>query len=116
MIHVADKHVFYEHLLAERAATWEVAEGVCFVSCREHRHWGLALQVAGQKLTPQQLREALAKRFRETERFNDYFLFFDARQALVIWRSLPKGAGAAVPLDEIRGTQLTLAGLEHLFG
>ncbi|MBF7143257.1 MULTISPECIES: type III secretion protein HrpV [Pseudomonas] len=115
MIQVAEKGAFYEHLLAEQAATWPIAKGVCFVSCREHRRWGLALQVTGQVLSPQQLRTALARRFREAERFNDYFLFFDARQAFVIWRGLPQGVSPAVPLDDIRSTQLALAGLEHLF-
>ncbi|MBD1554533.1 type III secretion protein HrpV [Pseudomonas typographi] len=114
MIRVAEKEAFYTHLMAERAATWPVAAGVFFASAREHQHWGMALQVEGAVLTPAQLRQALARRFGDPERYSEYFLFLDSRRNFVIWHALPEPLAAGMALDAIRNAQLTLAGLEHL--
>jgi hypothetical protein len=115
MIHVPDKQVFYTHLLQQRAATWTVDTGVFFLSCREHCEWGMALRVENQRMPPEQLRHALARRFREAERYNDYRFIFDARQNFVIWRALSDTASTPLSLEGIRRTQLALAGFEHLF-
>jgi hypothetical protein len=116
MKRVADKEVFYEHLLQERSAAWLVATGVSFVSCREHCCWGMALHVEGRVLIPEQLRHALSRRFGEAERYSGYFLFLDARQDFFIWRALPTACSVEMSLEDIRHAQLTLAGFEHLFG
>jgi hypothetical protein len=79
MIRVSEKAAFYAHLAAERTAFWPVAAGVAFVSRREHRDWGIALHIEGHALRPEQLRDALQRRFSQAERFNDYFLFLDVR-------------------------------------
>jgi hypothetical protein len=114
MIRVADKDAFYTQVLAERSATWLIAKGIWFVSCREHRHWGMALHVESQALSPEQLKQALVRRFREVDRYDQYFLFFDTRQDFVIWHALPDSPKERISLDPIRNAQLTLAGLEHL--
>jgi hypothetical protein len=114
MIRVADKHAFYTQVLAERSAAWLIDKGVCFVSCREHRNWGMALHVESQALSPEQLKQALVRRFREVDRYDQYFLFFDTRQDFVIWHALPEPPREGLSLDPIRAAQLTLAGLEHL--
>ena len=116
MIWVANKQVFYEHLMGERSAVWRVAMGVSFTCCREHCRWGMALHVEGRVLTPEKIRHALTRRFREKERYNEYFFFFDALQDFVIWHALPRAANTEMSLENIRHIQLALVEFEYLFG
>jgi hypothetical protein len=113
MIRVSEKADFYAHVAAERAAIWPVASGVAFVSRREHRDWGIALHIEGRALRPEQLRDALERRFSQAELFNDYFLFLDVQRDFVVWHAV-QGQSQSVSLDSIRQHELMLAGLEHL--
>jgi hypothetical protein len=114
MIRVSEKAAFYAHVAAERAAIWPVATGVAFVSRREHRDWGIALHIEGRALRPEQLRDALERRFCQAERFNDYFLFLDVQRDFVVWHAVPGLSESQASLDTIRRHELMLAGLEHL--
>jgi hypothetical protein len=114
MIQVSEKSAFYAHVAAERSAIWPVAAGIAFVSRREHRDWGIALHIEGRALKPKQLRDALERRFSQTELFNDYFLFLDVQRDFVVWHAVPGSSESAASLDEIRRHELMLAGLEHL--
>ncbi|KTB59281.1 hypothetical protein [Pseudomonas syringae] len=114
MIEVTEKSAFYAQVAAQNPAVWPVANGVAFVSRREHHDWGIALHIEGRALRPEQLREALQRRFIEAERFNHYFLFLDVRRDFVVWRAVNATPDAFVSLDEIRRHELMLAGLEHL--
>ncbi|SEI56942.1 type III secretion protein HrpV [Pseudomonas sp. NFR16] len=114
MIRVSEKAAFYAHVAAERAAIWPVASGVAFVSRREHRDWGIALHIEGRALRPEQLRDALERRFSQSELFNDYFLFLDVQRDFVVWHAVPHAAESPVSLDSIRRHELMLAGLDHL--
>jgi len=114
MIRVSEKAAFYAHVAAERAAVWPVATGVAFVSRREHRDWGIALHIEGRALRPEQLRDALARRFSQAELFNDYFLFLDVQRDFVVWHAAPGVSESQGSLDSIRQHELMLAGLDHL--
>lgn len=114
MIRVSEKAAFYAHLAAERAAIWPVATGVAFVSRREHRDWGIALHIEGRALRPEQLRDALERRFSQAELFNDFFLFLDVQRDFVVWHAVPGAQESPVSLDSIRRQELELAGLGHL--
>ncbi|MFJ3485273.1 type III secretion protein HrpV [Pseudomonas sp. NPDC090202] len=114
MIRVSEKTAFYAHVVAERAAIWPVANGVAFVSRREHQDWGIALHIEGRALRPEQLRDALERRFVQAERFNDYFLFLDVQRDFVVWHAVSTTSESPVTLDSIRRHELLLAGLEHL--
>ncbi|WP_024644003.1 hypothetical protein [Pseudomonas syringae] len=114
MIEVTEKSAFYAQVAAQNPAVWPVANGVAFVSRREHHDWGIALHIEGHALRPEQLREALQRRFMEAERFNHYFLFLDVRRDFVVWRAVNATPDAYISLDEIRRHELMLAGLEHL--
>ncbi|MDH0744985.1 type III secretion protein HrpV [Pseudomonas sp. GD03842] len=114
MIRVSEKHAFYSHVAAERAAIWPVASGVAFVSRREHRDWGIALHIEGRALRPDQLRDALERRFAQAEVFDEYFLFLDVQRDFVVWHAVPSLADSTLSLDSIRQHELMLAGLEHL--
>lgn len=114
MIRVSEKAAFYAHLAAERTAIWPVAAGVAFVSRREHRDWGIALHIEGRALRPEQLRDALQRRFSQAERFNDYFLFLDVQRDFVVWHAVPQMPDSQTRLDSIRQHELILAGLDHL--
>ncbi|WP_296187453.1 type III secretion protein HrpV [Pseudomonas sp. UBA1879] len=114
MIRVSEKTAFYAHVTAERAAIWPVATGVSFVSRREHRDWGIALHIEGRALRPEQLRDALERRFSQAEVFNDYFLFLDVQRDFVVWHAVPDASPSPTSLDSIRQHELMLAGLEHL--
>ncbi|AHG42312.1 negative regulator of hrp expression HrpV [Pseudomonas syringae CC1557] len=114
MIEVTEKSAFYAQVAAQNPAVWPVANGVAFVSRREHHDWGIALHIEGRALRPEQLREALQRRFMEAERFNHYFLFLDVRRDFVVWRAVNATPDAYISLDEIRRHELMLAGLEHL--
>lgn len=114
MIQVTQKDVFYAHVKAQRSAIWPVATGVTFVSRAEHHDWGIALHIEGRTLRPEQLRDALQRRFSQAELFNDYFLFLDVQRDFVVWHAAPSVPGSVATLDDIRQHQLTLAGLDHL--
>jgi hypothetical protein len=114
MIRVSEKAAFYAHVAAERAAIWPVASGVAFVSRREHRDWGIALHIEGRALRPEQLRDALERRFTQAELFNDYFLFLDVQRDFVVWHAVSQVTESPVNLDAIRRHELMLAGLDHL--
>lgn len=114
MIRVSEKTAFYAHVAAERAAIWPVANGVAFVSRREHRDWGIALHIEGRALRPEQLRDALERRFSQAEVFNEYFLFLDVQRDFVVWHAVPGLSESSASLDSIRQHELMLAGLDHL--
>ncbi len=114
MIEVREKSAFYVQLAAQRPAVWPVAKGVAFVSRREHQDWGIALHIEGRVLSPEQLRDALQRRFSQAERFNRYFLFLDVQHDVIVWRAVNDGPSSAVILDDIRRHQLLLAGLDRL--
>lgn len=114
MIQVTQKDTFYAHVKAQRSAIWPVATGVTFVSRAEHHDWGIALHIEGWTLRPEQLRDALQRRFLQAELFNDYFLFLDVQRDFVVWHAAPGVTGSVVTLDDIRQNQLMLVGLEHL--
>ncbi|UZE25648.1 type III secretion protein HrpV [Pseudomonas sp. B21-056] len=114
MIEVTEKAAFYAQVAARRAAVWPVAKGVAFVSRCEHHDWGIALHIEGRALRPEQLHEALQRRFTQAERFNHYFLFVDVQHDFVVWHAVHEGAATVASLDEIRFRQLQLAGLEQL--
>lgn len=115
MIQAPDKEMFYTYLLQQRAAKWPVDDGVLFVSCPELYEWGMGLRVENQRMPPEQLGNALARRFREPERYSDYRFIFEARQEFVIWRALSDAVTTRPLLERIRHTQLILAGFEYLF-
>lgn len=114
MIHVTEKSAFYALVVAERPAIWPVATGVAFVSRREHRDWGIALQIEGRALSPEQLRDALERRFEQAELFAEYFLFLDIQRDFVVWHAVPDVSEIPASFDSIRRHELMLAGLEHL--
>lgn len=114
MIRVSEKAAFYAHVAAGRTAIWPVATGVAFVSRREHRDWGIALHIEGRALHPEQLRDALERRFSHAELFNDYFLFLDVQRDFVVWHAVSQAAESQLSLDSIRRHELMLAGLDHL--
>jgi hypothetical protein len=114
MIWVSDKAAFYAHLVTERAAIWPVAAGVAFVSRREHHDCGIALHIESRALHPEQLRDALERRFSQAELFNDYFLFLDVQRDFVVWHAVSQAAESQNSLDSIRQHELMLAGLDHL--
>ena len=114
MIEVEEKTAVYYNVAAQSPAVWPVANGVSFVSRREHHDWGIALHIEGRALRPEQLREALQLRFSEAERFNDYFLFLDMRRDFVVWHAVSDAPYAVTNLDDIRRNELILAGLDHL--
>ncbi|MCI3944158.1 negative regulator of hrp expression HrpV [Pseudomonas syringae] len=114
MIEVMEKTAFYAQVVAQSPAVWPVANGVAFVSRREHQDWGIALHIEGRALRPEQLREALQRRFVEAERFSRYFLFLDVRRDFVVWHAIKQTPDSFASLDEIRRYELTLAGLDHL--
>ena len=114
MIRVMEKHAFYTQLLAGQAATWSIAEGVCFASCREHHAWGVALNVERGVLTSEQLKQTFARRFSDAKRYHGYLLSLNSQSKLTIWYALPRAIQEYLILDKIRDMQLFLAGLEHL--
>ncbi|GGM31220.1 type III secretion protein HrpV [Pseudomonas asuensis] len=114
MIRTVEKQAFYTLVLAERVAIWSVANGVSFVSCREHLEWGMALHIQEDVLTPDQLRTAVKRRFSEAERYRNYFLSLDSRCKFAVWHALPNFLGSDMSLEEIRRRQFILTGLEHL--
>jgi hypothetical protein len=114
MITVSVKAEFYAHVAAERAAIWPVAAGVAFVSRREHWDWGIALHIEGRALRPEQLRATLERRFSQAELFNDFFVFLNVQEDLVVWHAVPGAQESPVSLDSIRRQELELAGLAHL--
>lgn len=114
MKQVSQKLAFYEHVAAERSAVWPVASGVTFVSRREHQDWGIALHVENLAMSPEQLRNALERRFVESDRYSDYFLFLNVQQDFVVWHASPDVAGVGNSMDDICREQLQLAGLGHL--
>lgn len=114
MIQVTQKDVFYAHVKSQRYAIWPVATGVTFVSRAEHHDWGIALHIAGRTLRPEQLRDALQRRFSQAELFNDYFLFLDVQRDFVVWHAVPGVTGSVATLDDIRQHQLMLVGLDYL--
>ena len=114
MIEVTEKAAFYAQVAARRAAVWPVAKGVAFVSRCEHSDWGIALHIEGRVLRPEQLQDALQRRFTQAERFSHYFLFLDVRHDFVVWHAVSERAATIANLDEIRRHELQLAGLDHL--
>ena len=114
MIRVMEKHAFYTRLLAGQAATWSIAEGVCFASCREHLEWGMALRIQRGVLSGEQTRQILARRFTDAERYQNYLLSLDPRCGFAIWHALPTLSESVKSLDGIQQQQLVLAGLEYL--
>jgi hypothetical protein len=114
MKQVSQKQAFYEHVAAESVAAWPVATGVTFVSRREHQDWGIALHVENLVLSPEQLRDALERRFVEAERYNNYFLFLNVQQDFVVWHASPQVSDPVNSMDDICREQLLLAGLSHL--
>lgn len=115
MIQVTQKDIFYAHVKSQRSAIWPVATGVTFVSRAEHHDWGIALHIEGRTLRPDQLRDALQRRFSQAELFNDYFLFLNVQRDFIVWHAAPSVTGSVVvSLDDIRQHQLMLVGLDHL--
>lgn len=114
MIEVTEKAAFYAQVAARRMAIWPVAQGVTFVSRCEHHDWGIALHIEGRALRPEQLHEALQRRFTQAEQFSHYFLFLDARHDFVVWHAVSDTAASVASLDEIWRHELQLAGLDHL--
>ncbi|WP_434702639.1 type III secretion protein HrpV [Pseudomonas sp. Z1-12] len=114
MIEVTEKAAFYARVAARRMAVWPVAKGVVFASRCEHHDWGIALHIGGRALRPEQLNDALQRRFTQAEQFNHYYLFLDVRNDLVVWHAVSDAAATVASLDEIRGHALQLAGLDHL--
>ncbi len=53
MIEVEEKTAFYYNVAAQSPAVWPVANGVSFVSRREHHDWGIALHIEGRALRPE---------------------------------------------------------------
>jgi uncharacterized protein YbdZ (MbtH family) len=111
MKQVAQKQAFYQHVAAQRNAIWPVADGVSFVSRRENQDWGIALHVENPVMSPEQLRDALERRFVEPDRYSHYFLFLNVQQDFVVWRA---SSEIGATLEDICHEQLQLAGLEHL--
>ncbi|MDP9782286.1 type III secretion protein HrpV [Pseudomonas fluorescens] len=114
MIQVSGKAEFYERVAAGQTAVWPVAAGVSFVSRHEHHDWGIALHIDSRALQPQQLREALERRFTQSYLFPDYFLFLDAHRDFVVWHAVPSSSHGCAVLDNICQHQLLLAGLNPL--
>ena len=114
MIQVTQKDTFNAHVKAQLGAVWPVAAGVTFVSRAEYQDWGIALHIEGRTLRPEQLRDALQRRFSQAELFSDYFLFLDVHRDFVVWHAASGLAGSSLMLDDIRQHQLMLAGLDHL--
>ncbi|NWA02070.1 type III secretion protein HrpV [Pseudomonas gingeri] len=114
MIRVSGKAAFYERVAAEQDAIWPLVSGVSFLSRREHHDWGIALHIEKRALKPQQLRETLERRFTQSHRFPNYFLFLDPQRNFVVWHAVPDSGEGSPSLDQIRQHQLMLAGLEHL--
>jgi len=114
MIEVTGKVAFYTQVASQSPAVWPVANGVAFVSRREHHDWGIALHIEGRALRPEQLREALQLRFSEAERFSNYFLFLDVQRDFVVWHAVSDAPNSVTNLDDIRRHELILAGLDHL--
>lgn len=114
MIQVSGKTEFYESVAAGQAAIWPLAAGVSFVSRHEHHDWGIALHIDSRTLQPQQLREALERRFKQSNLFPDYFLFLDAQRDFVVWHAVPSSFQGCAMLDSICQHQLLLAGLSQL--
>ncbi|MCD5993877.1 type III secretion protein HrpV [Pseudomonas sp. CDFA 602] len=114
MIEVTEKVAFYTQVASQSPAVWPVANGVAFVSRREHHDWGIALHIEGRALRPEQLREALQLRFSEAERFSNYFLFLDVQRDFVVWHAVSDAPNSVTNLDDIRRHELILAGLDHL--
>jgi hypothetical protein len=114
MIEVMEKAAFYAQVVAQNPAIWPVANGVAFVSRREYRDWGIALHIEGRALRPEQLRDALQRRFIEAERFSHYFLFLDVRRDFVVWHAVTETPDSFDSLDDISRHELMLAGLDHL--
>lgn len=71
---------------------------------------GIALHIEGRALRPEQLRDALERRFSQAERFNDYFLFLDVQRDFVVWHAVPGLSESQASLDTIRRHELMLAG------
>ncbi|WP_437883137.1 type III secretion protein HrpV [Pseudomonas sp. LRF_L74] len=116
MVQVSQKHAFLELAAAECHAVWPLAAGVAFVSRQEHQNWGVALHVENAMLEPQQLRDTLARRFSQADRFHDYFLMLNPQRDFVVWHAAPGPWDQALSLDEICHEELALAGLDHLVG
>lgn len=111
MIQVTEKVSFYAHVVAERAAIWPLAPGISFVSRAEHRDWGIALHIDSRALMPQQMHDALERRFVQAHLFPDYFVFLNVQRDFVVWHAAPESGGS---LDVIRERELMLVGLGHL--
>jgi len=111
MIQVSEKASFYAHVVAERIAMWSVAPGVSFISRAEHCSWGIALHIDSRALMPQQMHDALERRFVQAHLFSDYFVFLNVQRDFVVWHAAPEFGGS---MDDIRERELMLVGLGHL--
>ncbi len=114
MIRASEKQKFLEHAAAESSAVWPLASGVKLVSRSDHQHWGIALHLEVEALAPDQLRDMLTRRFYESDRYNQFFLFLNLQLELVVWRAAQLPDLDVASLDHICREQLTLAGLDHL--
>lgn len=111
MIQVTEKASFYANVVAERSAMWAVAPGVSFVSRAEHRGWGMALHIDSRALKPQQMHDALERRFVQAHLFAGYFLYLNVQRDFVVWHAAPEPGES---LDDIRERELMLVGLVSL--
>jgi hypothetical protein len=104
------RQVFLDNLVSGNAAHLPLCPGIGLRPLKAGAQPGLALQITPEALQAGQLRRMLERRFEQALAFDGYFIYLDAKGALVVWHALP----AQSALNDTISRMLSLANLEAL--
>lgn len=109
------RQVFLDQVVSGNAAHLPLSPGIDLCVLQAGKARGLAVQIAREAQQAGQMQYMLERRLGQARVFDGYFIYLDARDALVVWHALPKqGEGTRQQLGDIVRRLLSLARLEAL--